>query len=83
MKNGEDPRFHICTQYEETIGHLISRCPTLVLNEYLNRHNIVAENIHWKICKHYGAKYAENWYQHQPEAVTKTHNVTILWNYGI
>ena len=28
MKNG-DPRCRICTQYEETIDHLISGCPTL------------------------------------------------------
>ena len=39
MKNGVDPRFHICTQYEEIIDLLVSRCPTLVPNEYLNRHN--------------------------------------------
>ena len=35
MKNGADPGCHICTQYEGTIDHLISGCPTLVPSEYL------------------------------------------------
>ena len=61
MKNGVDPRFHICTQYEETIDHLISRWPAIVPNEYLIRHDRVAQNIYWKISKHSGAYNAENW----------------------
>ena len=69
IKNGADPRCCICIQYDETIDHLISGCPTLAPNEYLNRHNRVAHYLHWKICKHYGAQHAENWYEHQPEAV--------------
>ena len=43
MKNRTDPRCCICTQYEETIDHLLSGCPTLTPNEYLNRHNRVAQ----------------------------------------
>ena len=46
MKNGADPRCPICTQYEKTIDHLISGCPTLALNEYLKRHNGVAQYLH-------------------------------------
>ena len=83
IKNGADPRCRICTQYDETIDHLISRCPTLAPNEYLNRYNRVAKYLHWKICKHYGAQHAKNWYEHQPEAVTEADNATILWDYSI
>ena len=81
MKNGADSRCRMYTQYEETIDHLISGCPTLAGYEYLNRHNRVAQSLHWKICKDYGAQHAGNWYEHQPEAVTET--VTILWDYSI
>ena len=77
IKNGADPRCRICTQYDENIDDLISGCPTLAPNEYLNRYNRVFKYLHWKICKHYGAQNAENWYEHQPEAVTETDNVTI------
>ena len=37
IKNGADTRCRICTQYDKTIDHLISRCPTLAPNEYLNK----------------------------------------------
>ena len=77
MKNGADPRCHIFTKYDESIDHVISGCPTLA------QHNRVAQYLHWTICKYYGAQNAENWYEHQPEAVTETDNVTILWNYSI
>ena len=83
IKSGADSRCRICTQYDETIDHLILGCPTLAPNEYLNRHNRVAQYLHWKICRHYGAQHAENWYEHQPEAVTETDNVTILWDYSM
>ena len=83
IKNGADPRCHICTQYGKTIDHLISGYPTLAPNEYLNRHTRVAQYLLWKICKYYGAQHAENWYEHHPEAVTETDNVTILWNHSI
>ena len=83
MKNRADPRCRICTQYEETIDHLISGCPTLTPNEYLNRQNRVASYFHWKICKHCGAQHSGNWYEHQPEAITETDNVTILCDYSI
>ena len=82
MKNGPGPRCCIRTQYEETIDHLISGCPALGPNEYLNRHNRVAQYLHSKICKHYGVPHAENWYDHQPETVTET-DVTILWDCSI
>ena len=42
----------------------------------------VFQYLQWKICKHYGAHHAENWYEHQPEASTET-DVTILWDYNI
>ena len=29
------------------------------------------------------AQHAETWYEHQPEAVIETDNVTILWDYSI
>ena len=83
MKNGADPRCHICTQYDKTISHLISGCPTLAPNEYLNRYNRVVQYLHWKISKYYRAQHAENQYEHPPEAVTETDNVPILWDYSI
>ena len=68
MKNRADPRCRICTEYEETIDHLITERPKLAPNKYLCRHNRAAQYFHLKICKHYGAQHTEKWYEHQPEA---------------
>ena len=77
MKNRADRKCRICTQYEETIDQQISGCLILAPNEYLNSYNRVPQYLNWKICNHYGAQHAKNWYEHKPEAVTET-DVTIL-----
>ena len=43
----------------------------------------VAQYLHWEICRHCGSQHAANWYEHQPEAVTKTDNVTILRDHSL
>ena len=78
MKNGSDPRCRMCTHNEGTIDHLISGYPTLAPNEYLNKHNRVAQYLHWKICKHYGAQNAENWYEQK-----LSQKLIMLPSYGI
>ena len=55
---------------KKNMDNLISECPTLASSEYLNRLNRVAQYLHCEICKHYGAQHAEDWYEHQLEAVT-------------
>ena len=35
-------------------------------------HNRAGQYIHWKICQHYNAPYAKNWYEHKPEKVVET-----------
>ena len=73
----KDPRCRICTRYEETIDHLISRSPTLAPNEYLNRHNTSTG----KFVNNMEPNVLKNCYGHQPEAVKKT-DVTILRDYS-
>ena len=52
-------------------------------NEYLQRHDRVGQYIHWKICQHYNAPYAKNWYKHNSQKVAETESTTILWNFSI
>jgi hypothetical protein len=52
----------LCKEYEETIDHLISGCPTLARNEYIIRHDKVCTHLHYSICKKLGIETAENWY---------------------
>ena len=60
MKNGADSKCWFCDKFEETVDHLVSGCPIMTPNEYLERHNRVGKYIHWKICQHYNVPYAMN-----------------------
>ena len=83
MKTGNDPNCRFCGQFRETIDHLVSGCPTLAKNEYINRHNTVAKYIHWGISQHYGLEAADKWYEHQTPPVVENGDVVILWDFGI
>ena len=67
-KQGTTDRYRMCHTHPETVEHIISGCQALAADQYLNRHNQVAAQLHLDICKHYGIKVeAECWYQHKPE----------------
>lgn len=83
IKNGTKPNCRLCDKFAETVDHIISGCPILAPNEYQNRHDRVAQYLHWKICQHYGAKHANHWYEHKPEPVVETKTATILWDFPI
>ena len=68
IKQGTTDRCRMCHTQPETVEHIISGCQTLAADQYLNRHNQVAAQLHLDICRHYGIKVeAECWYQHKPE----------------
>lgn len=83
MKTGNDPTCRFCHQHQETIDHLVSGCPILAKKEYLERHNKVAQYVHWKVCQHYGIKVLNHWYEHQIVPVTENERVLILWDFAI
>ena len=53
MKTEKDSKCRICDQHTETIDHIISGCPILAKKDYLERHNKVAQYIHYEVCKFY------------------------------
>ena len=46
-------------------------------NDYVQSHDRVEQDIHWKICQHYNASYAKNWYKHKLQKVVETESATI------
>ena len=61
--------------------YIISGCQPLAADQYLNRHNQVAAQLHLDICKHYNIKVeAQHWYQHKPEWIVENELATILWD---
>ena len=71
IKNAANPKCWFCEKFQETVDHLVSRCPIMTTNEYLQRHDRVGQYIHWKICQHYNAPNAKNCYEHKPQKVVE------------
>jgi hypothetical protein len=82
MKIG-NPSCRFCGQFQETIDHLVSGCPTLAKSDYILRHNRVAQYIHWCVCNYYNLDSADKWYEHQTPPVVENADVSILWDFGI
>ena len=83
IKNGTNPKCRLCDDKPETIDHIVAGCSVLAPTEYKTRHDRIGQYLHWTICKNFGAPHAENWYEHHPDPVTESHQVTILWDFPI
>lgn len=79
IKNSANPICRLCEQYLETTNHLMSGCPLLTLKEYKYQQ----DKIRQYITRRYVIITDENWYEHHPETVTESHEVTILWDFII
>ena len=83
MKAGTDATCRFCGIHKETIDHLISACPVLAREEYLARHNRVAQYVHWRICKSFSIEVGDKWYEHETPPVVENDQATILWDFTI
>ena len=83
IKNGTNPKCRLCDDKPETIDHIVAGCSVLAPTEYKTRHDRIGQYLHWTICKNFGAPHAEKWYEHHPDPVTESHQVTILWDFPI
>ena len=78
-----DPKCRLCGHFNKTVDHLVSGCPELAKTEYIHCHYKVAPHMHWKICKEFGTKVKERWYEHEPMTITRKDSITILWDMSI
>ena len=53
IKQSSTDKCRMCNRQPETVEHIISGCQSLAADQYLNRHNQVAAQLHLDICKHY------------------------------
>ena len=83
LKISNDSKCRLCKSMDETAEHILSGCQVLAGTEYAKRHNEVAKHIHRNLCENYGIKTPERAWMHQPEAVTETEEVKILWDFEI
>ena len=83
MKTSHDTKCRLCKEKDETVAHLLSACPKLAGSEYIRRHNEVAKILHHGISQHHNIPTTDRTWLHQPEAVTETDEVKILWDFEI
>ena len=78
ISNNDQCRF--CKSAVESTSHLISACPIMLADgHYTTRHNRLCKYLHWTICNEYNITTPPVW-EHQPEPVTATENVTIFYD---
>ena len=55
----------------------------MAISEYLKRHNEVGRIIHRSICEKYNIRVSKQAWKHEPQTVTETDDVKILWHFEI
>jgi hypothetical protein len=78
-----DSKCRLCQQLDQTIDHIISACPVLAKEQYVQRHNRVSAQINFDICKELGVQLdKKHWFEYVPKSVVTTEGgkVPILWN---
>ena len=73
----------MCGESTETVWHIVSGCKKLAQNESTKRHNKVALQVHWEICRKYGIECTHKWYDHQPLPVVENGEVRATWDMTI
>ena len=73
----------LCGTHVENVLHIVRGCSMLAQKEYKRRHDKLCFNIHWALCKKYGVKVCERWYEHKVEFVIENVIVKILWDVWI
>jgi len=78
-----DSKCRLRQQFDETTDHIISACPILAKEWYIDRHDRAFAQLHVNICKETGVQLdKKRWYEHVPKSVEPSQGgkVTILWN---
>jgi hypothetical protein len=52
-----DSKCRLCQQFDETIDRIISACPILAKEQYINRHDRVCAQLHFIVCKETGVQF--------------------------
>ena len=82
-KTRDSPMCRVCAKRGETISNIIFECSSLAQKEYKRRHDNVARQVHWEICKKYNLPRTEKWYNHKPDGVITHEDIKLLWDLNI
>ena len=63
-KTQQNCKYRLCSDRDETINHIISKCSKLAQKEYKARHDWTSKVIHWEVYKKFKFDHANEWYMH-------------------
>jgi len=80
-----DPRCRVCFKEVESVAHLASGCGGLAQREYRRRHDRMGLRVYWELCRKYGVKCSEKWYDESPDEirVSADKKVSIWWDRSV
>jgi Reverse transcriptase (RNA-dependent DNA polymerase) len=73
-----DKNCRACRHTTETTEHILSSCSKWLPNLYVDRHDSVARNIHYKLCQKYGLTPPH--YSQKVESVLGNESCKLYWN---
>ena len=82
-KTQQNSKCRLCSDRDETINHIISKCTKLTQKEYKTRHDWVGKVIHWEMCKKFKFDHTNKWYMHNPAPVLENSAHKLLWDFDI
>ena len=82
-KQNLSPLCRMCSENNESMGHLVGECSKLAQTEYKHRHDNVARMIHWNIVHSHGLDVSNKWHEHKREGIIENDHVKLLWNFNI
>lgn len=77
----QNDKCRFCHTSVESVNHLTSGCQTLLADgHYTNRHNKICKYLHWKACKDLGIEVCSKIWEHEPQPITASRNITIFYD---
>ena len=73
----------LCSDRNETINYIISKCNKLAQKEYKARHDWVGNVIHWEMSKKFKFDHIIKWHMHNPTPVLENDTHKLLWDFDL
>ena len=69
QKEDVSPKCRLCDGGDETVRHLAAGCSKLSKGPYKRRHDRMGLKVYWELCRQYGVRTSEKWYDEIPDTV--------------
>ena len=79
----QNSKYRLCSDRDEMITHIISKCSKLAQKEYKTRHNWVGKVIYWELCKKFKFDHTNKQYRHNPASALENETHKLLWDFDI